>query len=436
MKLSRLLLLVAAAVLVAHTGSAAERRTPIVDAVARARDAVVNIRTEKIVQRRSSPFFGFGDSLFDQFFRDMLPPQSYKTQSLGSGVIIDPAGHILTNAHVVDKASRIFVALSDTERELEAELVGEDARIDLAVLRILKKDKYPYLAPARSDDLMLGETVIAIGNPLGLGHSITTGIISSVKRPIQIDKHLSSFFIQTDALINPGNSGGPLININGDLVGINTAIAKQAQGIGFSIPIDTAKRVLNDLIEFGRVRRGFLGAVIGEVSGVFVHSRGEGGVLIEDILPGSPAGAAGLQEADVILAIDGIPISSPDQYHSLLRTYTPGDRFEVSLLRGLQQTTRSIQLTTLPDGYEMTYTRRVFGFDLRQSKRGLEVAKVLDGSSADRIGLLPGDLILKVDAVEVKTPTDYARAIEDRLGRTPVTFTVVRDNVGYLIDLP
>ena len=125
MKLSRLLLLIAAAVLVAQTGSAAERRTPIVDAVAKVRDAVVNIRTEKIVQRRSSPLFGFGDSLFDQFFRDMLPPQSYKTQALGSGVIIDQAGHILTNAHVVDKASRIFVALSDTERELEAELIGE-----------------------------------------------------------------------------------------------------------------------------------------------------------------------------------------------------------------------------------------------------------------------------------------------------------------------
>jgi len=415
---------------------AAERRTPIVAAVAKARAAVVNIRTEKLVQRRSSPFFGFGDSIFDQFFQDMLPSRSYKTQSLGSGVIIDAEGHILTNAHVVDKASKIFIALTDNQPELEAELIGKDNRIDLAILKIIKPGKYPFLPPARSDDLLLGETIIAIGNPLGLGHSITTGIISSIKRRIQIDEHYSSVFIQSDALINPGNSGGPLININGELIGINTAIARQAQGIGFSIPIDTAKRVLGDLIHHGRVRHGFLGIVVGTVSPTFVKSHGEGGVLIDEVQSGSPAEKNGLLEADVVLKIGSIPVSSPEQYYSLIQTYTPGDSLDMTLLRGVQQLTRTVELEPLPPGYELSYTRRVFGFELHQQKTGVYLDNVVAGSAAARVGLRRGDQIVKVDDVEVKTLTEYKHAIEYRLGRRPLTFTVVRDNVGYLVTLP
>lgn len=414
----------------------AERRTVIVDAVAKARSAVVNIRTEQIVQRRNRTFFGFGDSIFDQFFQDMMPPRSYKTQSLGSGVIIDAEGHILTNAHVVDKASKIFVALSDDKRELEAELIGSDDRIDLAVLKIIDKGKYPYLQPARSDDMMLGETVIAIGNPLGLGHSITTGIVSSLKRRIQVDRKLSSVFIQTDALINPGNSGGPLINVNGELVGINTAIAKQAQGIGFSIPINTAKRVLTDLIKFGRVRHGFLGITVGAVSGNFVRSFGEGGVLVDEIVSRSPADDAGLQEADVILSVDGVAVADTDQYYSLIQTYTPEDRLELELLRGTERLKKQVTLRLLPHGYEMTYTRQVFGFDLGEQKQGLFVEKVIDDSPADLVGIERGDIVAKVDGVKVETLDGYKRVIEARLGRKPLTFTVIRENMAYRIELP
>jgi serine protease Do len=414
----------------------AERRTVIVDAVAKARSAVVNIRTEQIVQRRNRTLFGFGDSIFDQFFQDMMPPRSYKTQSLGSGVIIDAEGHILTNAHVVDKASKIFVALSDDKRELEAELIGSDNRIDLAVLKIIDKGHYPYLQPARSDDMMLGETVIAIGNPLGLGHSITTGIVSSLNRRIQVNRQLSSVFIQTDALINPGNSGGPLINVNGELVGINTAIAKQAQGIGFSIPINTAKRVLTDLIKFGRVRHGFLGITVGAVSGNFVRSFGEGGVLIDEIVARSPADDAGLQAADVILSVDGVTVADTDQYYSLIQTYTPGDHLELELLRGTRRLKKSVALRLLPDGYEMTYTRQVFGFELGEQKQGLFIEKVVDGSPAELVGIEQGDMVAKVDGVNVETLDDYKRVIETRLGRKPLTFTVVRENMAYRIDLP
>jgi len=415
---------------------AAQRRTPVVDAVARARSAVVNIRTEKVVERRSPSLFGFGDSIFDQFFHDMLPPRSYKTQSLGSGVIIDAKGHILTNAHVVDKASKIFIALSDNQPELEAELIGYDRRIDLAILKIIEPGDYPYLPPGRSDDLMLGETIIAIGNPLGLGHSITTGIVSSLQRRVQIEKNYSSLFIQTDALINPGNSGGPLININGELIGINTAIARQAQGIGFSIPIDTARRVLGDLIEFGRVRRGFLGLSVAPVSTSFVQSYGEGGVLIEDIEPHSPADDAGLQAADVILALGDVTVSSPAQFYSLMRTYTPGDSASFTLLRGLKKLSLRVTFVPLPEGYTGIYSRRVFGFVLQERRGSLVIKKVFSNSAAERAGLKRGDQIARVAEDAVTTMAEYRSAIEERLGQQPLTFTVVRNRVGYLVELP
>ncbi len=436
MMLKRLLLFGMTLALLAPSSIAAERRTPVVEAVAAARDAVVNIRTEKIVRRRSSPFFGFGDSFFEQFFQEMNPLRSYKTQSLGSGVIIDAKGHILTNAHVVDKASKIFVALVGKRKEIEAELIGQDSRLDLAVLKLKEVETYPFLAPARSDDLMLGEQVIAIGNPLGLGHSITTGIVSSTKRRIPIGDNLSSVFIQTDALINPGNSGGPLININGELVGINTAIARQAQGIGFSIPIDTAKRVMGDLIEYGRVRKAFLGVVPGEVGEAFVRSHGDTGVLVMELLEDAPAAAAGVEVADVILAIDGVPVSSSEQFFSLLRTYTPDDRLNLTLLRGLKELNKQVALAALPKGYVLAYTRRVFGFSLRQGRGGIFVDQLDDDSPADRVGIRRGDLIAKVDGVEIERLEEFEQLMEDRLGRLPLQFLVVRDNFGYRLELP
>ncbi len=422
--------------MLASAAPAAERRTAVVEAIAKARDAVVNIRTEQIVRRRSSPFFGFGDSIFDQFFTEMFPTRSYKTQSLGSGVIINSQGYILTNAHVIDKASRIYVALAEQRKELEATLVGKDSRIDLAVLKIKEEGTYPFLPPARSDDLLLGEPVIAIGNPLGLGHSITTGIISSIQRRIQVGENYSSVFIQSDTLINPGNSGGPLININGGLIGINTAIARQAQGIGFSIPIDTAKRVLNDLIEHGRVRRAFLGVVPGEVGESFVRSRGTGGVLVEELLPDSPAKQAGLRVADVILAIDGVPLSSMEHFYSLLQTYTPDDRLQLRVLRGFQEIEPSVELRALPDGYLMAYTRRVFGLELIQGRRGLVVEKVRDDSPAARVGIRRGDLVIKIDRLEIGSLADFEELMEQRLGRVPLDFTVVRGNRAYRVELP
>jgi len=440
----RILLSVAALCLPIHLASvnsaaAYDRRSPVVEAVAKAGPAVVNIRTEQVVRRRSSPFFGFSDPFFDDFFRELVPPRIYRTQSLGSGVIIDPRGYVLTNAHVIEKASKIFVALTDRgqeQREQEAELVGLDERIDLAVLQIKGEGPFPALKPGRSDDLLVGETVIAIGNPLGLGHSITTGVVSSTRRRLPTGDDGFALFIQTDALINPGNSGGPLININGDLIGINTAIVQQAQGIGFAIPIDTARRILDDLITLGRVRQAFLGIIPGEVGKVFSRSLGAGGVLVNRIEPGSPAQRAGILVADVLLAVDDDPVGSPAEYLSLLRTYTPDDRIRITLLRGTETRDVEVGLAALPEGYALDYAARVFGLLLADSSRGLIVRQVVSGSTAEHVGVHPGDQVAEIAGERVGSLDEFSRLIEERIGLEPLRFLVVRNGRGYYLDLP
>lgn len=420
----------------ASPAAAFDRRTPVVAAVEKAGPAVVNIRTEQIVKRRASPFFGFSDPFFDEFFRDMAPPRTYKTESLGSGVIIDPRGFVLTNAHVIEKASKIFVALPGRHKEVQARLVGEDERVDLAVLKIKGKKDFPFLRPARSDDLMPGETVIAIGNPLGLGHSITTGVVSARRRRIPTQNGAFSVFIQTDALINPGNSGGPLLNINGELIGINTAIIKQAQGIGFAIPVGTAKRVLGDLIRLGHVRRAFLGIDPAAVGDAFSSARGEGGVLVTSVERGSPAAAAGLRMADVILALDGEPVTSPEEFYSMLHTYTPDDRVRVRFLRGTEVVEKVVRLAPLPEKYGLKYGERVFGMSLTKGREGLVVRKVAPDSPADKAGIHPGDLVAEVDGKRPKNLDAYSRLLEDRMGAEPLQFLVVRGNRGYYVNLP
>jgi serine protease Do len=417
-------------------GLAADRRTPVVVAIEKAGPAVVNIRTEQIVKRQGSPFFGFGDSMFDDFFRNFAPPQVYKTQSLGSGVIIDPRGYVLTNAHVIEQASKIFVAVPGRAKELAGELVGSDERLDLAVVRIQGKERFPYLTPARSDDLLLGETVIAIGNPLGLGHSVTTGVVSATSRRLPMGGVVVGYFIQTDALINPGNSGGPLLNINGALIGINTAIARQAQGIGFSIPIDLAKRVAGDLIGHGRRRPVWLGVIPGVVNAPLARSRGVGGVLVTEVEPGSPASAAGVQPADVILALDGEAVESPAEMLQLISSYTPEDRFRLHLLRGERELDVTVALVPLPTGYGLRYGVRVFGFRVTDGKEGVTVAAVTPGSPADKIGLKPGDLVAEVGGQRLAATHDLGAYFKDHLGELPQKFLFVRGDRGYYIDLP
>ncbi len=412
-----------------------DRHTPVVEAVAKAGPAVVNIRTEQIVQRRATPFFGFSDPFFQQFFRDFGATRTFKTQALGSGVIIDPRGYVLTNAHVIDKASRIFVALPDQRRELEASLIGKAPRVDLAVIKINASGTYPALAPARSDDLLLGETVIAIGNPLGLGHSVTTGIVSAALRRVEIDAKHTSYFIQTDALINPGNSGGPLLNINGDLIGINTAIIRQAQGIGFSIPIDVAKRILPALLAHGKVPRAFTGLTVDGLAKQETDDLG-GGVLVQRVAPNSPAAQAGLRFGDVLTAMDGADLDSPVDFYSQLETYVPGNTVNLRVLRGFDTLRRTVTLATLPANYALDYAAATFGFSVEERGGLVAVAAVTPGGPADKIGIHAGDLVAEVEDEKVNSLKDYDALMVAKLGQTPLRFLIVRGRRGYYVNLP
>jgi serine protease Do len=412
------------------------RRSPVVEVVEKAGPAVVNIRTEQIVKRRGNSLFGFGDSFFDDFFRGFGPTRVYKTQSLGSGVIIDPRGYVLTNAHVIAQASKIYVALSGEKKEIEAELVGIQEKLDVAVIRIAGEGTFPFLKTGTSDNLILGETVVAIGNPLGLGSSVTTGVISSTHRRVPMDGGFVGHFVQTDALINPGNSGGPLLNVNGELIGINTAIASQAQGIGFSIPIDMAKRVVGDLVQYGEVRKPYLGILPGNVNRALVRSRGVGGVLVTEIEKGSPAEKSGLKIADVVLTIDGMTVESPREMMQLLDSYTPDNVVNFEFLRGTDVLQRQVKLQALPEDYGMTYGQRVFGFTVQPRHGGVVVKKVTDGSHAAVARLRVGDLIAEVAGIEIPDIDTYIAVMEQNIGELPLTFLVVRDNRGYYINLP
>jgi len=414
----------------------ATRRSPVVKALEKVGPAVVNIRTEQILQRRGSPFFGFGGSLFEDFFGEFGSSRVYASQSLGSGVLVDERGYVLTNAHVIDKASKIFVALPDQLKEQQVELVGVDKRLDLAVLKLKEERRYPIVQIGRSDDLMLGETVIAVGNPLGLEHSITTGVVSTDRRRLPAEDGSLAVFVQSDALINPGNSGGPLLNLDGELVGINTAIARQAQGIGFAIPAAVVGRVLDDLIRYGEVRPGFIGVIPGEVGRAFTRARGGGGVLVTDLSQGHAAAKGGLKVADVIVALDGIAVDTVHEYLSLLATYPPGRGVMLEYLHGT--TERRVQITTepVPQGYVEEYVRKVFGFWPMDTNRGLQIDALEPGGAAQQAGLQVGDRVVEVGGAGVADLVKFRQLLEKNLGVYPLSFLIARRNNGYYVDLP
>jgi S1-C subfamily serine protease len=317
-----------------------ERETPVVRAVRKISPAVVNISTEYVAQ--ASPF-GEMDPFFDLFFKEFfepIPKRQVKGTSLGSGVIIDgKRGLIITNAHVIARGGVVKVLLND-EREFQARVVGADPDTDLAVLRISSPTALPEIPMGRSDDLMIGETVIAIGNPFGFSHTVTTGVISAIGRSIRTENQVYHDFIQTDASINPGNSGGPLLNIKGELIGINTAIYAKAQGIGFAIPINKAKGIVAELVRYGDTedRSSQHPAHKEELSwkllGVRVDDSDREGVIIRDIRRDSPLARIGALAGDIIRQIDEISISKPDDLEYALNRYLRKSSVVVLLQRG------------------------------------------------------------------------------------------------------
>jgi len=432
-----LLFLLSLSLFLPATLVAAERRTAVVEAVAEADKAVVNIRTEQIVQRRGTPFFGFGGGLFEEFFRDLAPPRVYTTESLGSGIVVRRDGLVLTNAHVIERGSEIFIALPGEAREIEAELVGSDPLLDLALLRLPQRQQgYPAVRLGHSDDLLLGETVVAIGNPLGLGQSITTGVVSGPLRPLALTEDFTAAFIQTDALINPGNSGGALINLAGEVIGINTAILRQAQGIGFAVPIDVARRVLPELEKEGAIRPAYHGLLLAATGASFSKDQGRSGVLVAEVEGGSPAALAGLQAADVVFSVDDIGVDSPAALVNLLRSYPPGNRARLEVLRGSKVLHLQLQLEKFPRTAGLDYLLRHCGFSLTSGRRNLVVKRVRFGSAAAEIGMQRGDLLLEVNGVEVASLEAVENLVRQRYGLLPLQFLVVRNGRGYRVELP
>ena len=416
------------------------------DTAKHASPAVVNISTtQKVERRRRMPPFGpmpgpgpnpfGGEDPFEEFFRrffgDRPPPGQQR--SLGSGFIVSADGYIITNNHVVGDADKITVRLSDKE-EYEAKVVGSDEKTDIALIKINAKHPLPVVPLGKSTDLQVGDWVMAIGNPFGLEQTVTAGIVSAKGRVIGAGPY--DDFIQTDASINPGNSGGPLLNLKGEVVGINSAIFSQSGGnigIGFAIPIDLAKSVVTQLKEKGKVTRGWLGVAIQSVTPELAKSFGlkePTGALVAEVTKDGPAEKAGLERGDIITAFNETPIKDSHELPALVAQTPVGNKAEVTVLRGGKEKTVTVKLGELPEqqakaergeeseeSWGMTVAsltaelaRR---FQLENDQKGVVVTEVEPGSPAELAGIQPGDVVEEVNRQPVESVEAFNKAMAD-----------------------
>ena len=385
---------------------------------ARVQAGVVAISTERIVAA-ANPFF-LNDPIFRRFFRVPRRQRGRRTQGLGSGVIVSPDGYVLTNNHVVEGADRIIIDLTDG-RSFEAQIVGTDEKSDVAVLKIDANEDLPIVPTGDSDKLKVGQWVLAIGNPYGLQHTVTYGIVSAVRRS---DVKITDIedFIQTDAAINPGNSGGALVNLRGELIGINTAILSQSggyQGIGFAIPINLATRRMNELIEHGEVRPGYLGVTYQTLTANMADALGTGavsGVLINSVHSDSPADRAGLVRGDVIVAIDGARVTNEDEFQNRIGLAGSEKRVKIDIWRGNKKKTVRLTLeASVTTAGVISDRSELLGWELQEMSNDLArrlgyrpgaaliITDVVRGKTADRSGLRRMDLLLEINYQTVGT---------------------------------
>jgi serine protease Do len=417
----------------------------------RVKPAVVNLSTEK---RRKFRPFRFPDEFrtpfddfFDQFFFDM---PELKQESLGSGVIIDERGYILTNYHVIKGANKIKVTLLDG-RKFKAEIVGQDPKTDLALIKI-KANGLPTAVLGDSDKVKVGSWAIAIGNPFGFNHTVTIGVISAKGRSLHIAEYEN--FLQTDASINPGNSGGPLVNIKGEVIGINTAIVSGGEGIGFAIPINMARKIIGDLIEYGKVIRAWLGIYIQdltpELAEAFSISIKEG-VLVAEVLKDSPAEAAGILRGDVIVAIDGKRVKKSNELQQEVITKGVGQKVVLDLIRKGEEMKIEAVLGEMPekemigerDGRSASWCGMfvqeltpdlALGFGLPEDERGVVVSEITPGSPADEAGLKRGDIIKEIEREEIECIADFNRKIYE-IEKERVLLLIKREGHTYYITI-
>jgi serine protease Do len=324
----------------------------VADIVEKAGPAVVNVEARiKVSSGMSDPFMN--DPFFREFFGGSLPifPESHYEKGIGTGFIISTDGYIITNQHVINNADQITVKLTSQKQGIPARVVGQDYELDLAILKI-EGTGYPTLPMGDSDQMRVGDWVVAIGQPYGLDHTVTTGVVSAKGRPVTIQDRNYKNLIQTDAAINPGNSGGPLLNMRGQVIAINTAVNAQAQGIGFAIPINTAKGVLQELMNGQKVIRPYIGIRMldlnEEVCSKLGLSADTQGALIVEVISGSPAAKGGLQARDVIQKLDGKTITSGTDVQEIVEHKKVGEKLQVNLLRQGKEVTFNIVLAAKP----------------------------------------------------------------------------------------
>jgi serine protease Do len=435
------------------------RETPVVKAVRKVSPAVVNISSEQQVRQRPNPFSHYGNNpFFDNFFRDFFDPgfePNYKRTSLGSGVIIDgKRGYVLTNSHVIANAGMVKVIFKD-EREYQAQIVGADPDSDLAVLRISTQESIPAIEMGNSDDLMIGETVIAIGNPFGFSNTVTTGVISALNRSFRTEDRVFRDFIQIDASINPGNSGGPLLNINGELVGINTAIYAKAQGIGFAIPISKARRIITDLILHGEVIQPWVGLTVQDLDATlsqYLNLPESGkvnrkGVVVKEVEPSSPASIAGIQAGDILLSIAKSPLTSADDYKTAINGIPAGDTAIIEIWRNGKHLNVSLKSAIFPEERAPALALKLLGIRVdkpvakkragRQpaSSGGVIISEISPSSYLARIGVKPGDIIHQLDDIAINSVEDFYKAIVKYRQKASVVILLQRADQLYHITI-
>jgi serine protease Do len=411
-----------------------------VEVVKKAQPSVVNVTTEKTITVKPWEKYGedfFKGSPFEDFFkgfgfspREKGKEYRHKQRSGGSGVIVDKEGYILTNNHVVEGADKVKIRLNDG-REFTAIIKGQDSRTDLAVLHIKAKD-LPVATLGDSDKLEVGEWAIAIGSPFGLEHTVTVGVISAKGRT-GLGTGTYEDFIQTDASINPGNSGGPLINIDGEVVGINAMIIQPGTGIGFAIPINMAKQILNDLIKQGKVVRPWLGISVQDLTPEMAEQfqvKEKEGVIVAQIHQGTGAEKAGLASGDIMKSVDDKAIKNTNELIKEIQKKKVGQKVKLNVVRDGKPMTIEVTLTAMPDKPEALKEKegeeklgaRVQELTPQLSaryrisseiKRGVIVISVEEGSPADELGLQEGDVVLEINRKKIETTKDFERAIKD-----------------------
>ncbi len=440
--------------------AAADAPRSYADLAALVMPGVVNISTDKVVEMPDwHPMLN--DPMFRRFFGDPEAPgqQEQIERSLGSGVIISGDGYILTSNHVIERASKIRVLFGDS-KELEAKIIGQDERTDVALIKVETDEALPFLRIGDSDALRIGDQVMAVGNPFGVGQTVTLGIVSAVGRSIGLIDYED--FIQTDASINPGNSGGALVDMNGALVGINTAILSRSggsQGVGFAIPSNMAVTIKDMLVEHGKVQRAWLGVITAEVDQTMAEALGmksPRGVLVSTVNEGTPAAKAGLQENDVILLVDGQAVNSISDLRNTISLSGVGHDAKLQVLRDGRERQVTVTLGELPedptvaaetrdegegaDGIEGVTVRELNGA-LRQRLRlaegieGVVVAEVSQTSNASHRGLRQGDVIVEVAREAVATLDDYRRLVKKDADR-PVLLKIRRGDQYQVLAVP